>query len=246
MAYRMSSSSCCRLRRASSCSAEYSLYRSCSDRRDPVPGEPVAAGRGTCAAAEGGLGQAALSAALEPGRRASAAAEVVGERDGEWNEEPGVEAAERATSDQPRRIGVPAPDEAAGGAGVVGAPPSDDEEATEAEIGGTDGPAVDVRRLEREEESPDAGGGEAGEDAVGHRSGLISGTGSLVNAAPVEPYVGPSRGLICTLLCRWTPFAPGLPLARSEGDTGVQVCERLRAEREGEAPEDEPSEVPST
>ena len=117
-------------------------------------------GKATCAA-EGGLGHAAL-----------ARGPVVGESEGELDEDAGGEAAERATSDQPRRLGVPAPEPLRNGEAVlVGAK---GEEAV-----------VDIRRLAKED--PAVAGGEAGELAVGHKSGLMSGTGSLLNAAPVEP-----------------------------------------------------------
>lgn len=121
-------------------------------------------------AAEGGLGHAAL------GR-----GPVVGEREGELDNDAGVEAAERATSDQPRRLGVPAPEDTV--EAVAPGPFGDGEALPEGTKG--DEAVVDIARLAKE--GPAAGGGEAGELAVGHNSGLISGTGSLLNAAPVEP-----------------------------------------------------------
>lgn len=130
----------------------------------------IPAGGKATFAAEGGLGHAAL-----------ARGPVVGERDGELDEDAGVEAAERATSDHPRRLGVPAPEDAVeavapsplgGGEGVPVGTKGDDA-------------VVDIRRLAKD--GPAATGGEAGELAVGHNSGLMSGTGSLMNPAPVEP-----------------------------------------------------------
>lgn len=127
-------------------------------------------GKATCAA-EGGLGHAAL-----------ARGPVVGESEGELDEDAGGEAAERATSDQPRRLGVPAPEDDAVEA-VVPEPLRNGE----AVLVGAKGEeaVVDIRRLAKED--PAVAGGEAGELAVGHKSGLMSGTGSLLNAAPVEP-----------------------------------------------------------
>lgn len=123
-------------------------------------------------AAEGGLGHAALA----PGP-------VVGDSEGELDEDAGVEAAVRATSDQPRRLGVPAPPEDT--VEAVASNPFGDGETVPVGTKGDEAVVVDIRRLARE--GPAAGGGEAGELAVGHNSGLMSGTGSLLNAAPVEP-----------------------------------------------------------
>ena len=121
-------------------------------------------------AAEGGLGHAAL------GR-----GPVVGKSEGELEEDAGVEAAERATSDQPRRLGVPAPEDAVE---AVAPGPLGDGETVPAGAKG-DEAVVDIRRFAKD--GPAAAGGEAGEFAVGHNSGLMSGTGSLPKAAPVEP-----------------------------------------------------------
>lgn len=121
-------------------------------------------------AADGGLGHAAF------GR-----GPVVGESEGELEEDAGVEAAERATSDHPRRLGVPAPEDAV--EAVAPSPLGGGETVPVGTKG--DEAVVDIRRLAKE--GPAAAGGEAGELAVGHNSGLMSGTGSLLNAAPVEP-----------------------------------------------------------
>lgn len=132
----------------------------------------IPAGGKATFAAEGGLGHAAL------GR-----GPVVGEREGELDEDAGAEAAERATSDQPRRLGVPAPEDDA--VEAVAPSPFGEGEAVPEGTKGDEAVVVDIRRLAKE--GPAAAGGEAGELAVGHNSGLMSGTGSLLNAAPVEP-----------------------------------------------------------